>query len=473
MSRSRDWTRTVLGILRHDLTLVALVVSCVVLGAGVFAFAKPRDAESNIVSDAGAAAAAPVLLAALDETPPPVSESSVLPVASAPEAPVAPATVAAPAPEPELTQIEGTLSSGQTLSRALRDEGVGSDVVHAITRSLAKLYDFRKARPGHRYRLTLDADGELTEFRYTTSSIESFSVSRDGEAFMSRREEPPTRTETARLAGVVSTSLHEAVKKLGESPQLAVDLADIFAWDIDFSRSVHFGDEFRVLYERTYRTDADGYDHYVGPGRILAARYIGAAGDHAAIYYESGEGRGGYYRPDGSSVERNFLMAPVRYSRIASAFSHSRLHPILRIRRPHHGIDYAAPEGTPIWAVADGTVIHRGPAGGFGNLVKIRHRDGYVSYYGHLSRFASALKKGQTVRQKQVIGYVGHTGLATGPHVCFRIAKDGRYFDPARLRLPGGPPLSGEHREIFASSRDLMLARLDAQAPLLEIDEAL
>jgi murein DD-endopeptidase MepM/ murein hydrolase activator NlpD len=338
---------------------------------------------------------------------------------------------------------------------------------------MGKLYDFRKARPGHSYRLTLDSDGELTEFRYVTSPIESYSVSRDGEAFMSRREEPPTRTEVARLAGVVTSNLHEAVKSLGESPQLAVDLADIFAWDIDFSRSVRFGDEIRVLYERLYRTDAAGEDHYVGPGRILAARYLGAAGDHAAVYFESGQGRGGYYRPDGTSVERNFLMVPVRNSRVASAFSNSRLHPILRIWRPHHGIDYAAPEGTPIWAVADGTVIHRDRAGGFGNLVKIRHADGYVSYYGHLSRFGSGMAVGQKVRQKQVIGYVGHTGLATGPHVCFRMSKDGRFVDPARLRIPGGPPLSTAHRQVFASSRDVLLARLDAATPLLETDEAL
>jgi murein DD-endopeptidase MepM/ murein hydrolase activator NlpD len=296
------------------------------------------------------------------------------------------------AAEPETQSFEGSLASGETLSQALRQDGVSGDIVYAITRAMGKLYDFRKARPGHSYRLTLDSDGVLTEFRYVTSPIESYSVSRDGEAFMSRREEPPTRTEVARLAGVVTSNLHEAVKSLGESPQLAVDLADIFAWDIDFSRSVRFGDEIRVLYERLYRTDAAGEDHYVGPGRILAARYLGAAGDHAAVYFESGQGRGGYYRPDGTSVERNFLMVPVRNSRVASAFSNSRLHPILRIWRPHHGIDYAAPEGTPIWAVADGTVIHRDRAGGFGNLVKIRHADGYVSYYGHLSRFGSTAR---------------------------------------------------------------------------------
>ncbi len=464
MSRKRAWTRTVLGILQRDLSLVALVVSFVVVCVGVFATVQRGDSTSNTVSQSDGE------IEASADAQPLIAELSALDA----HAPFVPEIATdTPALEPKLRVFEGSLASGETLSRSLQEDGVSSDVVYTVTRAMGKLYDFRKARPGHSYRLTLDLDGELTEFRYVTSAIESYSVSRDGEAFMSRREEPPTRTEVARLAGVVTSNLHEAVMSLGESPQLAVDLADIFAWDIDFSRSVRFGDEIRVLYERLYRTDASGEDHYVGPGRILAARYIGAAGDHAAIYFESGQGRGGYYRPDGSSVERNFLMVPVRNSRVASAFSNSRLHPILRIWRPHHGIDYAAPEGTPIWAVADGTVTHSGRAGGFGNLVKIRHSDGYVSYYGHLSRFASGMAHGQKVRQKQVIGYVGHTGLATGPHVCFRMSKDGRFVDPARLQLPGGPPLSTAHRKVFASSRDVLLARLDAMAPLIETDEAL
>ena len=464
MSRTQVWTRMVLGILRHDLTLVALVVTFVVAGAGVFALVQRNASESNAVVLASAQSEAPTEA---------VSQLARLSPVE-PQTPFVPELATdTPALEPALRVFEGSLARGQTLTQALRDEGVSSDVVYAITRAIGKLYDFRKARPGHSYRLALDAEGGLSEFRYVTSPIESYSVSRDGEAFLSRREQPPTRTDVSRLAGVVTSNLHEAVMSLGESPQLAVDLADIFAWDIDFSRSVRFGDEFRVLYERQYRTDSSGKDHYVGPGRILAARYVGAAGDHAAIYFESEQGRGSYYRPDGSSVERNFLMAPVRNSRIASAFSNSRLHPILRIWRPHHGIDYAAPEGTPIWAVADGTVIHSGRASGFGNLVKIRHADGYVSYYGHLSRFASGMAEGRKVRQKQVIGYVGHTGLATGPHVCFRMSKDGRFVDPARLRLPGGSPLSTALRENFASSRDLLLARLDASAPLIETDEAL
>jgi len=267
---------------------------------------------------------------------------------------------------------------------------------------------------------------------------------------------------TARIKGLVSTTLYGAVAGLGEDGQLAHDFADVFAWDIDFQRAVRAGDAFEVLYERMYRLEPNGQERYVGPGRILAARYDGNAGKHEAVYFESAHGRGGYYHPDGTSVEGQFLMSPVWQGRVTSPFSNARRHPILKITRPHHGIDYAAPTGTPIWAVADGTVIHRGRAGGFGNLVKVRHRNGYVSLYAHMSRFAKDLRVGQSVRQKQVIGYVGQTGLATGPHVCFRLNKDGRYVNPLNVRgLATREPVSAKLMPRFEAARHMLLAELD------------
>ena len=294
---------------------------------------------------------------------------------------------------------------------------------------------------------------------------------RDGDGWAAAREEVELRPQVVRIAGLVMSSLHDAVVALGERGQLANDFAEIFAWDVDFSRSVQFGDEFAVLYERLYRDDEDEGEVYVRPGRILAARYKGAVGEYSALYFELEEGRGGYYRPDGGSVERQFLLAPLRFSRISSRFSSARRHPILKITRPHHGIDYVAPAGSPLWSVADGRVMYRGWAGGFGNLVKIRHNNGYVSYYAHLSRFAKGLAVGQTVQQKQVIGYVGQTGLATGPHVCFRIAKDGRYVDPRRLQTPAGDPVPPELLASFQVTRDVLLSELDA-GPLVAVEEA-
>ncbi len=272
----------------------------------------------------------------------------------------------------------------------------------------------------------------------------------------------------------MNSNLYDAVKSLGESPELASQFADIFAWDVDFSRNMHPGDEFRILYERLYTEDEDGRSVYVRPGRILAAHYSGIAGEHNAMYFEGLDGAsGGYYRPDGSSVQGQFLKAPLRYARISSRYSTARHHPILKVTRPHYGIDYAAPVGTPVWAVADGEVIYKGPAGGFGNLVKIRHARGYVSYYAHLSRFIGKLKVGQTIRQKQLIGYVGDTGLATGPHVCFRVSHDGRYVNPVDLRSPSGAPIEPGNRHAFYAARDGLLALMNSGTLLSATEEAL
>jgi murein DD-endopeptidase MepM/ murein hydrolase activator NlpD len=359
---------------------------------------------------------------------------------------------------------EGSITAGTTLASSLGRHGVAPEVTNLIAEQLSPHFDFRRARAGHSYRLAQDEAGTLIEFRYRTSTTSSFRISRVEDGYSVRHEEAYLTPRTVRLAGQVDTTLYQAVIDLGERAQLARDFADVFAWDIDFQRSVHSGDQFQILYERLYRTEDDGSETYVRTGRVLAARYEGTVGEHTALYFEVEEGRGGYYRPDGTSVKGQFLMAPLRHARISSSYSAARPHPILKVTRPHHGIDYAAPAGDPVWAVADGEVIYRASAGGFGNLVKIRHANGYVSYYAHLSRFPKGLKVGQKVEQKQLIGYVGQTGLATGPHVCFRIAKNGQYVNPARLRTPSGPSMPQNLLQTFRIASSILVAELDARA---------
>jgi len=374
--------------------------------------------------------------------------------------------------EPAALKVtEGELRPGETLARALGRRGVSAAVVNQIDRELRPLFDFRRAKPGHQYQIRLAEDGELYEFVYVVSPLERYRLEPDGDRFRAWREEVPLERRRTRMAGVVTSSLYEAVEDLGEESQVASDFASIFAWDLDFSRTVHEGDQFRMLYERNYVVD-DGEERYLGPGRILAASYAGNEGQHQAIYYELEKGRGGYFRPDGRSVQRKFLVAPLNFSRISSRFSHARFHPILKISRPHPGIDYAAPLGTPVWSVADGTVIFKGYAGDSGRLVKVRHRNGYVSFYAHLSRYASGLHVGEPVRQKQVIGFVGQSGLATGPHVCFRVTKDGHYMNPASINAPTADPVPPSHWLEFAAVRD---ARLQELGPisLVATDEAL
>jgi len=409
---------------------------------------------------------------------PPPATPSELTVAMIDVAPVdarAPAPpVAAPPAPPAPTRIitDGELGRDDTLASAMRRENVSQNVIYLVASRASTVFDFRRAQPGHSFRLTQDLDGQVLDFRYRTSPTESVHlVPEDGE-YVVRHEQAELTPRVSRIAGVVSTSLYGAMLNLGEQARLANDFTDVFAWDVDFSRTVQPGDEFQVLYERLYYTDDDGFEVYAGPGRILAARYGGSVGEHTAVYFESEEGRGGYYRPDGTSVERQFLLAPLRYSRISSSYTSARRHPILKITRPHHGIDYAAKVGSSVWSVADGKVIYRSWAGGFGNLVKIRHVNGYVSYYAHLSRFAAGLGVGDRVQQKQVIGYVGQTGLATGPHVCFRVAKDGRYVNPAGIQSPAAKPVPEEAHEAFLAARDTLLSELDA-GPFVASGEAL
>ncbi|MBW2714653.1 MAG: M23 family metallopeptidase [Deltaproteobacteria bacterium] len=369
--------------------------------------------------------------------------------------------------------VEGVLERGDTLARSMTGQGVNARTVDQIARGMIGYYDFRHSQPGHSYRLVQNEDGEIESFRYRISQIIGYELRRDTSGgYAVVREEAELWPRQTMVAGIVTYSLYGAITDLGAGPQLASDFTDVFAYDVDFSRMIRAGDEFRILYEQLYRTDQNGEDVFVRPGRILAARYAGTSGEHTAVYYESSEGRGGYYRPDGSTVQREFLMAPVRYARVTSRYSAARRHPILKITRPHHGIDYAAATGTPVFAVAGGEVIYNSRAGGFGNLVKVRHEGGYVTYYGHLSRFADGLHVGQPVSQKQVIGYVGSTGLSTGPHVCFRVAKNGTYVNPIQLPTPESPPLPEQFTQSFQIHRDNLLASLDS-GTLVAADEAL
>jgi murein DD-endopeptidase MepM/ murein hydrolase activator NlpD len=365
-------------------------------------------------------------------------------------------------PLPEQRVDEGVLRRGHTLSEVLRREGVSPTVIQQIARALKGRFDFRRAKPGHNYRLVRDAKGTVLEFTYHVSPTQTYKVTRAGGQLFASTEDGDLQPRSTRIAGVITSTLYQSITNLGEDGSLARDFADIFAWDVDFQRKVRPGDSYQILYERLFRT-VGGRDTYVRPGRILAARFQGDGGEYTAVYFETRDGRGGYYRPDGSSVEGQFLMAPLRHARITSNFNSARRHPILKITRPHRGIDYAASIGTPVWSVADGVVTQRSWTGGNGNFVQIRHENGYVSSYAHLSRYADGLRVGDRVEQKQVIGYVGQTGLATGPHVCFRIQRNGKYVDPSGLRMPTGQPIAKTQLAAFRAARDSRLAELSRQ----------
>jgi murein DD-endopeptidase MepM/ murein hydrolase activator NlpD len=381
------------------------------------------------------------------------------------------ATPVLPPAEPELTVIEGELARRQTLGEALRKQGIAAGVIHEVVDAMSPVFNFRYAKVGDIYRATLDAAGQLVGFEYVRSPVESYSVSRQNGALVAQKHAPKVIMQRALLAGVVTSNLYQSVVDLGESGELAHDFAEIFAWDVDFSKAQP-GDEFRAVYERRfYQTDSGPV--YLGPGRILAARYANRDDEFTAIYFEPTPSRGGYYRPDGSAAQRQFLQAPLNYRRISSQYASSRLHPVLGIRRPHRGVDYAAPRGTPVWSVADGTVVARGWNGGRGNTVRVRHRSGYETVYGHLSGFAKSLRVGSRVRQKQVIGYVGSTGLSTGPHLHFEFTLNGKAVNPASVRIPQGDPIEPDQQDAFAHTRSDVLGMMDPTPFRIPTNEAM
>ena len=377
-----------------------------------------------------------------------------------------------PRPPGYVHVLRGELRTGETLHSTLTRMGVPGGTVHEIAIEMRPVFDFRYARPGDRFRLARKPDGAIVDFEYHTSPVDGYRLYRVGEELVASRLTVNLVRRVETLSGVVTNSVYNAIRNLGESGQLAHDFSELFAWELDFTRDVRPGDEFRILYERIYQDDGEGNEVYIRPGQILAAQYRGAKGVKTAIHYEWGDHRSGYYRPDGTAIERQFLRAPVQYTRVTSPFSWSRMHPILRIRRPHLGIDYAAPYGTPVWSIADGEVIHVGRMGSLGKTVKVRHANGYVSTYGHLQRYAANLKLGSSVGRKQVIGYVGSTGLSTGPHVHYDLRKDGRVLNPAKVQTPPAPPIPADQRAAFQIARDTQLSELDP-TPIAAIGEAL
>lgn len=360
--------------------------------------------------------------------------------------------------------VEGEIEAGQTLSAALVARGVPGESIQPVVTAMAAVYDFRRSQPGHAFRAELDSTGAITVLRYEVSReviYEARALAEGG--YSAQQVEVVVEVQQKLVSGVVESSLIAAIVAAGQAEPLANAFAGIFQWDIDFSRQVRSGDAFRMLYEEVW---VDG--EFLRYGRILAAEYRGARASLTAFWYDGEGANPGYYQPSGEALERLFLAAPCRYRRISSPFNPNRLHPVLGVRRPHLGVDYAAATGTPVVAVADGEVLFVGPRGGNGNLVRIRHEHGYESGYAHLSRFARGLRAGDSVEQGQVIGFVGSTGLSTGPHLHFGLKLGGEFIDPLGEQNARAPGLTGRTLRDFQRLQVQLQARLE-EARLPEV----
>jgi len=365
--------------------------------------------------------------------------------------PIEPPAPTAPAPPPA---IKRTLQRGRTFVDALLAHGIRQDIAARIVQALRSHLDFRRLRPGDALELHRDAQGELVKVVYRQSPVDIVEAERQGETWAASRREVPVEHRVVLVAGTLEANLFESMDALGEQAQLVLDFAEVFAWDFDFASDSQPGDRFRLLVEKVYTRN-----QFVKYGRILVAEYESEGKSHIGIYFRDKDG-GGYYTPAGESLRRAFLKSPLEFTRISSRYSYGRRHPILGGVRPHLAVDYAAPHGTPVWAVADGTVEFSGWKGGNGNTVILRHRANFKTMYNHLSRFPSGIRAGVSVKQRQVIGYVGSTGLSTGPHLDYRIIKDGRFVNPLKETFLPGKPVSPASRPTFIQARDSLLGQL-------------
>lgn len=375
---------------------------------------------------------------------------------SRPSPPPAPAPLQEPAAAMEAARtVEGTVRKGTGFADNLRQSGLSPSQVGEVVRELSSVLDYRRLQAGDRFTLSLDHEGCLREFTYQTGPLEEVVLEEAPGGWRVDRRRLPHKTLVETIRGSIESSLFESLEKLGEADRLTIAFVDIFAWDIDFSNELQPGDTFALVVEKIYRKGK-----FLTYGHILAAEYRDRDELHQAFYFPSPGGGGDYFAPDGTSLRKTFLRSPVSYTRISSGYSRRRMHPVLKKVKPHLGIDYAAPAGTPVWAPADGVVLSTTRDRRNGRKVVLRHPNGYTTYFLHLSRFAKGVRKGQKVKQKQVIGYVGSSGLSTGPHLDYRMKRHGTWRNPLREKFPPGNPLPDEYQEEFAAYKDWLTGTL-------------
>ena len=377
------------------------------------------------------------------------------------EARSAPAVIKAP-PRPEIQReiVDGEIRPGDSITTLLGDH-LSAQEIHTLAGKSGDIYPLSKICVGQPFKLCL-ADGTFERFEYDINRDDQLVIRRDGEEIDIARVPIVYTVETAIIRGTITSSLFEAVAEVGENAELALALADIFAWDIDFIRDIRQGDGFQALVEKRYR---DGIP--AGYGKILAAEFINQGTSYQAFLFQDGDHPPSYYDAEGNSLRKAFLRAPLPFSRISSGFTMRRFHPISKKWKAHPAIDYAAPTGTPIKAVGDGTIVKKGYTKNNGNFIKIRHNATYETLYLHMSKFARGIAQGKRVLQGQVIGYVGSTGLATGPHLCFRMYKNGAPVNPNRVKTASAAPVSKKQLAAYSAAIAPLIEKLAGKTDLL------
>ncbi len=495
-TRNDDWGGRSAGrLVRRALLLGAggLVAAIVVFTVSARDASEPRDASAEAVAATGAPALREVPLALpRAQTPPGLGQGTpttlALPPPTASTAP-APPLVAAPAaaqpaadtrPAAKDTQPQGPIAkmpaptaeadpapaplrwettkvrSGDSLATIFRRAGLTARDVHEVVNAGEPARSLTRIFPGDEINLGLDDDGALHALRYEINETDTLDLRREAEGFRAGVDKRTLERRHRHAAAVIETSLYEAAKQAGLEEGMIMELAGIFGWDVDFALDIRQGDSFAVVYDEIYREG-----ERLRAGDILAAEFVNRGDVFRAVRYTDPEGRTDYFAPDGRSMRKAFLRTPINFARVSSNFNPQRFHPVLGVKRPHMGTDYAARPGTPIKAAGDGRIIHRGRKGGYGRTVILRHGERYTTLYAHMSRYRSGLGVGSRVRQGQVIGYVGASGLATGPHLHYEFRIDGVHRNPRTVKLPDAQPIDARFRADFLAHARQQVAELE------------
>ncbi|HEX7190804.1 MAG TPA: peptidoglycan DD-metalloendopeptidase family protein [Thermoanaerobaculia bacterium] len=357
-----------------------------------------------------------------------------------------------------------TMEDGDTLDSILIAGGLSSPETATLTRQIGQSVDLRRLRPGNLVRFYRDEVGSIGSVEFKVLGWGEVDAVRNGDHFDVTPRVAETHEIETTISASIDRSLYEALRNAGENPQLVQQLVDVFQWDIDFF-ALKKGDAFSLVVKKRFA----GND-LVGYGPITAARFLHDGDTYEAFRHDSPDGRAGYYARNGTPLRKQFLKAPLQFTRITSGFSKSRFHPLLHYFRPHHGVDYGAPVGTPVMTTADGVILETGYNRGEGNFIRVRHTSQIETMYLHLSRFAKNIRRGKQVTQGDVIGYVGMTGLATGPHLDYRVKEGDNWLDPLKLKSITPDPLRGDQLAAFRSNVDRLSARIaSAQAQVIKV----
>lgn len=391
----------------------------------------------------------------LSEIPDQPFESPV-PEAAVQELPLVTDMAEAPLPEPMFTETVRQVQSGDSTARIFTSLGIPQRELKLLERTKPYGTRLHDIYPGHTFTFTVNGNNEIIRLTYSPGPLETLAFERAGDGFIGREVQREPEIQTAYKHASIDHSLFVASQRAGLDDSLTMRLAQIFQWDIDFVLDIRKGDEFYVLFEERYLDD-----EFIGYGEILAAEFINQKQSYRAVRYVDGEGHGGFFNPDGRNMRKAFLRAPVEFSRISSNFNLRRKHPLYKRTMPHRGIDYAAPTGTPILAAGDGRVQSASKSNANGNYVVVQHGEEFTTKYLHLSRFARGVRKGSRVEQGQIIGYVGSTGWATGPHLHYEFLVNGVHKNPRTVQLPDATPIPGEEIPRFASTTTPFFNLLD------------